>query len=507
MSTNDIPRIMVFQPTWNEFKNFPKYIAFMESQGAHKAGLAKVLPPPGWLARKSGYDNLDAFNITISSPISQVTTGEPGAYQQFVIKQKPLTLEQFSVLANTERYRTPRHLDYEDLERKYWKNIIYLPPIYGAGVSGSITDTDQDYWNINRLGTILDYVKEDYDIEIGGVNTAYLYFGMWKTTFPWHTEDMDLYSINYLHFGAPKAWYSVPPEHGRKFEKVANQYFKSTYQNCNAFLRHKMTLISPNILKQHGVPVNKITQQNGEFMITFPFSYHAGFNHGFNCAESTNFAMERWIEYGKHASQCTCSADKVKISMDTFVKRFQPERYQSWLAGTDYGQHPEFSPKKPIPTSRLSLSLDAIDNKCNENAHSYIPTHIKKSLNNQRNPTKKKSFKECNPDLNFDAIELNPNVPDDVKGALDESILSSDAGIDEAAISSDTDSNESVLYPSNFKTGSELLAYIDDGTAKGGKDDFECRRKKRKSDPEYDEDWLRTRNRTGKSRNRQKKPN
>lgn len=82
-------------------------------------------------------------------------------------------------------------------------------------------------------------------------------------------------------------------------------------------------------------------------MITFPYGYHAGkyyfsklfefefsiffllqgFNHGFNCAESTNFATPRWVEYGKRASQCTCSKDMVKISMDTFVKRFQPDRY------------------------------------------------------------------------------------------------------------------------------------------------------------------------------------
>ena len=37
-----IPRIMVFRPTMEEFKDFNKYILYMESQGAHKAGLAKV---------------------------------------------------------------------------------------------------------------------------------------------------------------------------------------------------------------------------------------------------------------------------------------------------------------------------------------------------------------------------------------------------------------------------------------------------------------------------------
>jgi len=38
-------------------------------------------------------------------------------------------------------------------------------------------------------------------------------------------------------------------------------------------------------------------------MITFPFSYHSGYNHGYNCAESTNFATKRWIEYGKRCLQ------------------------------------------------------------------------------------------------------------------------------------------------------------------------------------------------------------
>lgn len=65
---------------------------------------------------------------------------------------------------------------------------------------------DVAQWNIGNLRTILDMVERECGTIIEGVNTPYLYFGMWKTTFAWHTEDMDLYSINYLHFGEPKSW-------------------------------------------------------------------------------------------------------------------------------------------------------------------------------------------------------------------------------------------------------------------------------------------------------------
>lgn len=41
-SVNGKPRIMIFHPTYDEFKDFSKYIKFIESKGAHKAGLAKV---------------------------------------------------------------------------------------------------------------------------------------------------------------------------------------------------------------------------------------------------------------------------------------------------------------------------------------------------------------------------------------------------------------------------------------------------------------------------------
>jgi len=166
---------------------------------------------------------------------------------------------------------------------------------------------------------------------------------MWKATFPWHTEDMDLYSINHIHFGEPKTWYGIPPEHGRRFEQLANEFFPKSFEACPAYLRHKMTIISPQILEQFSIPYDKITHEAGEIMITFPYGYHSGFNHGFNCAESLNFASPRWVEYGKNAIECSCKDDMVNISMDTFVKRIQPDRYEAWLLGKDIGSNPQDS--------------------------------------------------------------------------------------------------------------------------------------------------------------------
>uniref|UniRef100_A0A8C6UCN5 Lysine-specific demethylase 4B n=1 Tax=Neogobius melanostomus TaxID=47308 RepID=A0A8C6UCN5_9GOBI len=329
---NPTCKIMTFRPTMEEFKDFNQYLVYMESQGAHRAGLAKVIPPKGWKPRRT-YDDID--DLMIDAPIQQMVAGQSGLFTQYNIQKKPLSVQEFRRLANSDMYCTPRYLNYEDLERKYWKNLTFVSPIYGADVGGSLYDEDVEEWNIGHLNSILDVIEEDCGVSIQGVNTPYLYFGMWKTSFSWHTEDMDLYSINYLHFGEPKSWYAIPPEHGKRLERLATGFFPNSFKGCEAFLRHKMTLISPSILKKYGIPFDKITQEAGEFMITFPYGYHAGFNHGFNCAESTNFATVRWIDYGKVATQCTCSKDMVKISMEPFVKRFQPDRYAIWMLGKD----------------------------------------------------------------------------------------------------------------------------------------------------------------------------
>lgn len=60
----------------------------------------------------------------------------------------------------------------------------------------------------NVQGSVLRYlVGEEL---ITGVMVPWLYVGSCLSAFCWHVEDHALYSVNYLHMGAPK----VPLGHG-----------------------------------------------------------------------------------------------------------------------------------------------------------------------------------------------------------------------------------------------------------------------------------------------------
>lgn len=230
------------------------------------------------------------------------------------------------------------------LERYYWRTCGFGKPAwYGADCQGSLFSDKVTSWNVARLPSALSRLLPASQGGLPGVNTPYLYFGMWRATFAWHVEDMDLFSINYIHFGAPKFWYAIPQGRANALEQTMRGYFPKDTSQCPQFLRHKSFLASPTLLAQSSCRPNTLVQKQGEIVITFPRGYHAGFNLGFNCAESVNFALESWIELGLKAQACNCIPDSVRIDVQALLWEREQENVGF--------ESPHHVPLETLPTS------------------------------------------------------------------------------------------------------------------------------------------------------------
>ena len=146
----------------------------------------------------------------------------------------------------------------------------------------------------NAKGNILVHLGRD----ISGMTYPWIYVGMLFTAFGWHYEDHYAYSVNYNHYGGIKQWYGISGLDADSAENAMNEFLNKN--NCGSFEQFDLvTLVSPLLLnKTHGIPIYKAQQKPGEFIVTFPQSYHCGFNIDFNIAEAVNFATSDWLSFG-----------------------------------------------------------------------------------------------------------------------------------------------------------------------------------------------------------------
>jgi hypothetical protein len=100
-----------------------------------------------------------------------------------------------------------------------------------------------------------------------------MYFGMLFTFFAWHTEDNDLYSINYMHSGAAKTWYAVPDNAAEDFEDVLKKTYPTFATRMPALQFRKCLMLSPHELKAAGVPTYRAVQHANQIAITFPRAF------------------------------------------------------------------------------------------------------------------------------------------------------------------------------------------------------------------------------------------
>lgn len=189
------------------------------------------------------------------------------------------------------------NLTEDDVEREFWRLVEDVNDTaeveYGADIHSTIHGSgfptierqpldpySTDPWNLNILPLHQDSLFRHIKSDVSGMTVPWLYVGMIFSTFCWHNEDHYTYSANYQHFGATKTWYGIPGSDALKFEEAMRQAVPELFEQQPDLLFQLVTLLSPAQLKKAGVRVYAIDQRAGEFVITFPQAYHAGFNHG-----------------------------------------------------------------------------------------------------------------------------------------------------------------------------------------------------------------------------------
>ncbi|GMR47929.1 hypothetical protein PMAYCL1PPCAC_18123 [Pristionchus mayeri] len=251
----------------------------------------------------------------------------------FCDSDTPYTLTSFTQFANDYKRdifgKDPSDVTLDDIEKMYWQNMLNgdmnLEVKYGADLmvtevgSGFCRKNDSNMsakdrtmayhpWNLNNMPVVRDSVLSHIDSSISGMMVPWVYVGMVFSTFCWHTEDHWTYSVNYNHWGEPKIWYGIGADQATKFEKVVQSMCPSLFRVHSDLLHHMTVAVNPNLLGSRGVDVYTVHQNPGEFVITFPRAYHAGFNQGLNFAEAVNFAPIDWLSMGR---ECMLSYGRV----------------------------------------------------------------------------------------------------------------------------------------------------------------------------------------------------
>lgn len=152
--------------------------------------------------------------------------------------------------------------------------------------------------NLNNLPYNKESLLNYLDVDISGMTIPWIYIGNTFSTFCWHVEDQYTLSANYQHTGAVKKWYSIPANSAEQFETYMKNLAPDLFAKQPDILHQLITLVSPYDLINHGINCYTTNQRPGEYVITYPRVYHAGFNAGFNFNEAVNFTMTDWLDFG-----------------------------------------------------------------------------------------------------------------------------------------------------------------------------------------------------------------
>ncbi|KAJ0258766.1 inactive lysine-specific demethylase JMJ19 [Hirschfeldia incana] len=335
----------VFNPTEEEFSDTLTYTASLRDK-AEPYGICCVVPPPSWkppclledkeIWEVSKFDTqvqlFDANDTMVKKEEADDDDNDDHTSESVkfcrVERGTRKTLETFKNFADSYK---KKHFSAEDevlgskssstpsvkpepiayVEKEY-RQLVESPLVEIEVLCGNDLDTrtfssgfplpggpsesckyKTSGWNLNNTAKLPASLLSFEDCESVGVPR--LSVGMFLSSQLWKSEKDRLYSLCYLHMGAPRVWYSVAGCHR---SKVMNLFPEMSGEQQSKMSREPVMMMSPYALNMEGIPVTRCVQYPGQYVILFPGSCYSAVNCGFNCLEKANFAPIDWLPHG-----------------------------------------------------------------------------------------------------------------------------------------------------------------------------------------------------------------
>ncbi|XP_068621229.1 protein Jumonji-like isoform X5 [Battus philenor] len=129
-----------------------------------------------------------------------------------------------------------------------------------------------------------------------GVTVPTLHLGMVFSTSCWHRDPHGLPWIEYMHSGPGKIWYGIPDSQSDNFRDAVVKLCPTSCQSKSIWLPSDILMIPPDLLLKNNVPISRMVQEPGEFVIVFPKAYSSSISLGYTESESVYFATTSWLE-------------------------------------------------------------------------------------------------------------------------------------------------------------------------------------------------------------------
>ncbi|XP_071958106.1 protein Jumonji-like [Antedon mediterranea] len=220
------------------------------------------------------------------------------------IKGRCVSLHQFCKSAyNTQQMHFKHEPTPTEVEKEYWQavtegsqHISVKKAILSTTLSG------RHSWHVTNICTnelnLLHCLGNKHSINIPLTKISMLY-----STDTWQCNQHALATIDYLHTGAPKIWYCVPASH----HEQAKQVIKNEFPQQITSILHPLNnanfkcMVPISSFLKAGIPVYRLVQEAGQFVVTWPGMAIATVSCGYNVAEVVGFATASWLGRGQSA--------------------------------------------------------------------------------------------------------------------------------------------------------------------------------------------------------------